>query len=407
MRPLPRAYCSSTNHGGDVVPEWVTDRDRPWLRELLLDAESAAAAARTFAWLAQRWRKQDGDRRAGRRARMAHHVLLEVLRAAARPPARTALRAEVYEAAARGGDGARALAEVAARHGLDPAELRRRFFDDLPGRRLLRWPQPAPTTSWLLLAANRALVQGLLRDAVGAHLRVHGAARPLLRAAWLHGLRVETEPPRVVGEVLPDAFVLRWERSDARSWRPLAALLGVLPWARRFELRAQLRRRDGAGPSDGQLVVDSHDEILPGPEPRAFDSELERSLVRDLHGAEQDWELLREPAPLAIPTGLGFPDFELRHRPTGERWLVEIAGLRDAAALPQKLSLLAAHERLFLCLPRRHVPPAFAGHPRIVPFGASIAAAHLLQQIAAYRTRFVPPPFSPPHGVPDAPPPPP
>jgi hypothetical protein len=45
---------------------------------------------------------------------------------------------------------------------------------------------------------------------------------------------------------------------------------------------------------------------------------------------------------------MAFPDFLLRHRASGAEWLIEIAGLRDPAALPRKLALLEAGTRLVL-----------------------------------------------------------
>jgi hypothetical protein len=61
--PLPLRLQSFTATDGEFVPAWLTDRDRPWLRDLLEEAE--AATGRPVAELARRWRRSDPDPRAG------------------------------------------------------------------------------------------------------------------------------------------------------------------------------------------------------------------------------------------------------------------------------------------------------------------------------------------------------
>src|SRR5262249_29434495 len=156
-----------------------------------------------------------------------------------------------------------------------------------------------------------------------------------------------------------------------------ASLVPLLPWARRYELRAQCRVGAAAG-ADGALVLTTGDPVLPGPEPRACDSGLERAFARDFAAAAPGWSCLREPAPLLLAGQWAFPDFELRERATGRRALLEIAGLRDPAALPKKLALLGLARHLLLCLPRRALPPALLGHPRVVAFCRRIDPAAVL-----------------------------
>jgi len=348
------------------VPAWLSDRDRPWLRDLL--AEAAAAAGRPVAALAARWRRSEPDPRAGPRMVIAQHVLLGLLRSARPSRGPRALRRTLFHLAAQGLPRERAIAAAAQVHGLRPDDLLAQLFADLPGERRVHWPAAGIDPSYVMLAGNRALAQGLLRQASAATLRLRGAARAVLRTAWLHGNGL------AVVRVTADAAELCWRPHGPPGRRALGAIVPLLPWARRYELRAQCRVRHEAG----TLVLATGDPLLPGPEPRLHDSALERDFARDFAAAAPEWDLLREPVPVPLAHGLAFPDFELRHRPSGTRWLLEIAGLRDRGALPQKLALLE-HLRCLLCLPEPAVPPELRGHRRVVPFRRRVDPVAVLE----------------------------
>lgn len=347
------------------MPTWLSDRDRPWLRDLLQEAEHAVGSP--IASLAARWHRSEPDPRAGRRAALAQHVVLALLRAQATPPRMAPVRQRLFQLAASGLPRDTALGQAAQEHGLTATALQAQLFADLPGERTVRWPAPLDASRVLLLT-NHALVQGLLRHADRATLWLRGAARAVLRTAWLHGTGLAVEA--IDGE----RARLGWHASSsARSHRSLTALVPLLPWTQRYELRAHCI----LGRTRGTLVLGTGDPILPGPEPRLYDSQLERHFARDFAAATADWHLLREPLPIALAHGLAFPDFEL-HRPRdGRRWLLEIAGLRDPAALPAKLTLLD-HPRCLLCLPSAAVPLHLRDHARVVPFGRRVLARDVL-----------------------------
>jgi predicted nuclease of restriction endonuclease-like RecB superfamily len=352
-----------------VVPPWLSDRDRPWLRDLLCEAE--AMHGRPFAELQRRWRQRETDPRAGPRLTIARHVLQRLLLCQTKAPRMATIRRELFAAAANVPRD-EAVARVAAHHGTTPTALLADLFVDLPHARRLVWPNPPLAPADVLLAANLAIGKGMLVRAEAATLRLEGAARAVLRTAWLHGGAFTIE-----GEA-GDAVHLRWRLPDRRSARALAATVPMLPWAHRYRLTAHCR----IGGLAGTFVLATGDPILPGPEPRAFDSELERTFALDAAARAPQWELLREPIPLVTAGQPCFPDFALRHRDTGERWLLEIAGLRDRRALAHKLAALTAVPRYVLCLPRRAVPAEWRGHPRIVPFGRRVEVASVLRAIA-------------------------
>ena len=97
----------------------------------------------------------------------------------------------------------------------------------------------------------------------------------------------------------------------------------------------------------------SGDPIFPAAEPRAYDSKVEERFARDFRRAARDWEIIREPEPVAAGAALLFPDFVLRHRLDGEkRWLLEIVGFWTPEYLARKLALYrrAGLRNLILCI---------------------------------------------------------
>lgn len=364
VTPLPRTRLSFHNTDGELVPAWLGERDRPWLRELIAAAE--AFVGRPFAELAQHWRRRPLDPRAGRRQAAAEHVLSCWMRGPASGVASGEVRHELFVLSANGATREQALAAVAARRGIAVEAVCHSLYDDLPQRRPLCWPEPAPEPTRLALAANLAAVRGLLRFATAATLHVHGATRLLLKTAWLHGA------VPAVASASPQGTTLTWRHGDlAARVRVLPSLVALLPWAHRYSLRARCEL-----PFErGELVLNTGDPILPGPEPRWFDSGLERAFERDFRRLLPDWQLLREPAALLAGDGLAFPDFELRAPGGAPSWFCEIAGLRDRAALPHKVQLLAACAHLVLCLPQDAVPDALRTHARVVVFKRRVDAA--------------------------------
>ncbi|MBX3464869.1 MAG: DUF790 family protein [Planctomycetes bacterium] len=370
LPPLPIRWLPWTRTLDELVPRWLGEADLPWLRDLLFEAEALVGRPRTE--LLVRWRRNEPDPRAGRGLWPARHALLALLRP---PPAardHADRRRDLFAAAAAGQSRRQALARTAARHGITPATLLADLFADLPHARPLLWPEPAPTPGTLRLAANRCLAAGLLVHAEDAELRLVGGARAVLRTAWLRGLGLVAAPGP------GGAATFHWRRGSrgARAARDLAALVPLLPWTRQFELRARCRLPGAVG----TFVLSHHDAILPGPEPRPFDSALERRFALDFAALAPDWELLREPAPLVHGDQFVFPDFLARPRGAAGGCLLEVAGLRDPLALPARLALLQREPRYLLCLPRRHLPPGVE-HDRIVAFGRRVPAAAVRQRL--------------------------
>lgn len=368
--PLPSTLLQWTFADGELVPAWLSDRDRPWLRDLLAGAR--AAVGTSIGGLRQRWRQCRADPRAGRAEAIARHVVLELLRAAAEVPPVSTRRQRLFLAIGGGQPREHALAVVAGAEGIAAGRLVDELFADLPDERAIAWP--GFDASRVILTANLALAQGLLLQATHARLRLRGSSRAVLKTAWLHGADLR------VRRAEADSIGFEWtagERGRGHA-RRLASLLPLLSWAHEFELRACCVLPG----CRGDLVLTTGDPLLPGPEPSPYDSQIERAFAADFAALAPDWQLLREPRPLPIGEHLAFPDFELFHPASGRRVLLEIAGLRDRAALAGKLAALAAAPDLLLCLPRGAVPPERADDPKILPFARRVDAAAVLARIA-------------------------
>jgi hypothetical protein len=366
-----RVPCARSD--GELVPHWLTAADQPWLRELLLDAGSFVG--KPLASLQARWRASDAPPRAGPRWPFVLQVLRRHL--VPRAAAATALRARVFAAAAAGRARADVLAAAAAEFGIEQSAVPAALFADLGAARVVRWPAGFDATR-LRLDTNAAFARLLLATATAAELELHGASRAVLRTAWLHGAHFRCLAASPAGARL----AWRPAPGDRRSGWRLASLVPVLPWTRRYVLRASCRWRRAVG----TFVLSSLDELMPGAAPTPFDSRLERDLAAALVRALPEWDVAREPAPLPRGDRLAFPDFALQRRGDArDAWWIEVAGLREPAALAGKLELLRAEGRYLLCLPRRWCVGELAAEPRVCGFHGPRCVARLAQWV---RTRI-------------------
>jgi predicted nuclease of restriction endonuclease-like RecB superfamily len=133
--------------------------------------------------------------------------------------------------------------------------------------------------------------------------------------------------------------------------RALSSLIPRLCWCNSYRLEADCVLGT-AGTSIGRLVLGSGDPVAPARELAPFDSKVEERFAREFGKLAREWDVVREPQAIEAGGGLIFPDFELRHRMTGKRWLLEIVGYWTADYVQRKLSLVRAAriDRLILCI---------------------------------------------------------
>lgn len=368
-----------TQAHGELVAHWLTERDRPWLRELCAVAAGVVGWPRARA--EQRLRAAGGDPRSLRLGALAVRVLCSELRTAVRAVvAPSQARLELARAASAVPDRAAALAAAAVQLGVAPDHLVSALLADLPGHRIVQAPAVPVTPQSLALRVNLAIARAFLRRAERVQVRLSGNARAVVRLLRLHGLPCDIRmEDRSAVLHLPGPLTVAGH--SARCNAALSAIVPALPWCERFELRATVCVQG----QRGVFALATGDPLPAGPEPRAFDSALERELARDFVRTAPDWELVREPEPVVVGTALHFPDFALRYRPDGWSVLVEVAGFWTPGYLRRKLALLGAlGQRLILCVDERlgegdDVPAA------VVRFKKRLCAADVLPVAAARR----------------------
>jgi predicted nuclease of restriction endonuclease-like RecB superfamily len=214
-------------------------------------------------------------------------------------------------------------------------------------------------------------------------LRVEGGLRPIVRLAKFRGLLCSVAAPANDAQARLDiSGPFSLFRHTLVYGRALAELLPHLAWCARFELSAVARLR-------GRLVrvsVQSGDPIFPARQPAPFDSRLEQRFADDIARLATDWEVIREPTPLAAGPSLIFPDFLLHHRIHPERRaLVEIVGFWTPQYLAEKLARLrqAALPPFVLCIDEDRgcaTADLPAGVP-VVRFRRRVDAAAVLREV--------------------------
>jgi hypothetical protein len=242
------------------------------------------------------------------------------------------------------------LSTVAASLGVTVADLRESLFADLPGERLVSAPGQPVSAAELALRSNLALVQGLLFHATAVGVEAEGNTRALVRHAKLRGLIctvVEGAMPSGASLDISGPFALF--RNTRLYGRALGELIPLLAWCPRFRMQAQCV-------VDGRrliLQLATGDPIFPASAPRQYDSRIEERFAREFRRLAPEWDVVREPEPIAADHTLIFPDFALQRRSDpGRRWLLEIVGFWTPDYVARKLALYrtARISNLILCI---------------------------------------------------------
>jgi uncharacterized protein len=332
-----------------LAPAYLTAADTPWLRALLNERERFV-----------------GHRRRDWRARLTAplpvaapvsklRTAISVLDRLSKdqvvmPVAPRRLRATLFREAANCPDRRGALDRAATTFGLSPEQVLETLFGDLPDERRLAPLSETIEPAQLALLCNEAIVDELLAKALRVRVTARGNVRAVVRHAKLMGLLCHALPGEGKDDVtlqLSGPYALF--RHTRLYGRALASLVPRLAWCHSYRLEADCVMGDD---DLGRLVVQSGDPITPARELSRFDSQVEERFARGFEKLACDWDVIREPLAIAVGDALMFPDFELVHRGTGERWLLEIVGYWTPEYLTSKLARLRAAriERLILCI---------------------------------------------------------
>lgn len=335
--------------GDELVPSWLGPADGPWLTDLLELYDACVGAPRRV--LDRHLAAFARDPRSNGGVAAARAVLDRDYRSDvdSKVPPRE-VRALVFRLAADRRPRSEALRAAARELRLEVGEVERALLADVPGERRTAAPEARASPIELAQRANLAIAQSALGAAHFVEIRVRGHARRVIRQAALRGLICEVVPGgSYPGPLLRISGPMALFRRTAMYGRHLRELLPLLVWSRTFELDA----RCAAGGRELRLALRSGDPLPPVSEPRAYDSRVERTFARDFLRAAPDWDLLREPEPVAADGGLLFPDFALWPRSDPRRrWLLEIVGFWTRSYLERKLRRLrgARIQRLVLCI---------------------------------------------------------
>jgi len=327
---------------GEIVPDWLSPIDHPWLRDLL--DRVVACAGRRVHDLDEELRRPTVRVVPTRRLKMARAVIRGLVDTRL---ARTAIEpTDVRDALLHASSAARhtgtwsrddVLLQVARAMHTDGSTLERCLFLDLPPERLVVLPTPVPAPADLVLLTNLALVQTLVLRAASLRIRAFGSSRDLVRYVRLRGLLCVARrvPSGVELEVSGPVALFRRTTLYGRA---SASLVPRLPWCERFDFEARCVVRD----TEAVLRLGPSDPIFPAAPPKQFDSRVEEGFARDLTRRFPDWTLVREAEPVDLDGTLVFPDFTLfRDAEPHVRWTIEIVGFWTPEYLRTKLDRLA------------------------------------------------------------------
>ncbi len=343
---------------GRVFPDYFGPEDLPWLRALL--EQQAACVGLPRRCLRERWREPLFPSGPEPKRRLMTEVLdrLQSDRERTRLSSRLLRQTLFGERVTSVAGDDEVWQSAAAKLGITREVLEDALFADLPGERIVS-STPDLTVAELVPRGNLELVQRLIRRSIGCRVQLRGETRAVVRAARWRGLLCVVEGPGRPfdsgGPSASDEVVLGLSgplsviHHTTLYGRALASLIPLFAWCSHFHLRARCFYQGQAL----LLEVRSGDALLPGREPKAFDSKLEQRFARDMERTAPEWEVIREPEPVAVGRRWIFPDFALRHRQDpSRRWLLEIAGFWTPRYLEHKLRdlRLAGLDNLILCL---------------------------------------------------------
>ncbi|HEU5077526.1 MAG TPA: DUF790 family protein [Polyangiaceae bacterium] len=284
---------------------------------------------------------------------IAEHVLDRLTRGAqvSQLPPREARQVVFSLAARQGRQRAAVLSDAAAALHVDPSALDAALFADLTSERRVGELSPLLTPAALAEQANLSVVESLFARALELRILAPQHTGPLVRHARRSGLlcSVETLPAGGVQLHVSGPFSLfRLTRVYGRA---LASLVRRTLGAPGYEMSADCQLSPRGDPVT--LTVRAGDPIAPGADPVHTETVAERAFAREFLRVARDWELVRDPEPVAAGCQLVFADFELwRREREAPHWLVEIVGFWTRDYLSEKLARLssAGLDHVLLCV---------------------------------------------------------
>jgi hypothetical protein len=232
----------------------------------------------------------------------------------------------------------RALARAADRLGVEADALADSLYADRDPRQVLVDFDPRWDPDELLAQYDLSLAQTALFDAVEVRVR-SSDPRALISAVKRLGLMYEvrrTDSGREVVVTGPDHLFRRTRRYGTAFARLLRSVAKTAEW----RLEATVDDRG----TERELVLTDADVSVPGVEPVAeptYDSGVEADFAARFGSLNLDWDLVREPEPLAAGARVMIPDFAFEYRFADFTVFFEIMGFWTPEYVAKKLQQLA------------------------------------------------------------------
>jgi hypothetical protein len=232
---------------------------------------------------------------------------------------------------------AEALARAADRLGTAAEAVETSLYADRESRQVLASFAPRWDPDQLLVQYNLSAAQTALFDATEVRVRSSDPRR-LVAAVKRLGLMYEVRKTPEGRELVvtgPDALFHTTRRYGTRFARLLRSVAATDDW----HLTATVDDRG----TERELTLSVDDVAVPGVEPVAdaeFDSDVERDFAARFSALDLDWDLVREPEPLATGTRVMIPDFAFDYRHDDFRVFFEIMGFWTPEYVEKKLSQL-------------------------------------------------------------------
>ncbi|WP_439025739.1 DUF790 family protein [Haloarchaeobius sp. DT45] len=239
-----------------------------------------------------------------------------------------------------------AMAQAATALGSTPEAVAESLYADLPENQVVTAVDAPWTPAELVAQYNLSLAQTALFDATTVRVR-SSDPKALVSAVKRLRLMYEIEQTPEGREVVvtgPDSLFRNSRRYGTRFARLLRTVAKTDDW----RLVATIDDRG----TERRLVLSDGDPVrVPGTDPVAevsYDSDVEADFATRFTSLDLDWDLVREPEPLATGTRVMIPDFAFDWAPAGRdadaadfRVYFEVMGFWTPAYVEKKLSQLA------------------------------------------------------------------
>ncbi|MDG5777259.1 DUF790 family protein [Haloarculaceae archaeon H-GB1-1] len=231
-----------------------------------------------------------------------------------------------------------ALRRAAARLDASGDDVATSLYADLEERQVLAEVDPRWGPAELRLQYNLSLAQTALFDATEVRIRSSdpkAVVTAVKRLRLMYEIR-RTDDGREVVVTGPDALFSATRRYGTRFARLLRSVAKTAEW----RLAATVDDRG----TDREMVLTQDDVSVPGVEPVTdvqYDSGVEADFGTRFSSLDLDWDLVREPEPLAAGEHVVIPDFAFDYRHADFRVFFEIMGFWTPEYVAKKLDRLA------------------------------------------------------------------